>query len=81
MEVKKCFKCGKEKSLDEFKIDRMKYQLPSDKGRCKVCKDCDLFRAMMTKSICRYNFELKKFEVIKFETRDEVYDYVTKRVD
>lgn len=75
MDSKKCFRCKIEKPLSEFDVDRMKYQLKNDKGTCKVCKDCEFQRALELLSVCRFNFETEKFEVIKFKDIKEVYVY------
>jgi hypothetical protein len=79
MESKKCFTCKIEKPLNQFDIDRMKYQLKSDKGTCKVCKECELNKALKTLSIIRYNFEIMKFEIINFDNADEVLNYFNKK--
>jgi predicted metal-binding protein len=79
MESKKCFTCKIEKTLNQFDVDRMEYQLKTDKGTCKVCKDCELNKALKTLSIIRYNFEIMKFEIINFNNHDEVLNYFNKK--
>jgi predicted metal-binding protein len=79
MESKKCFTCNIEKPLNQYDIDRMKYQLKSDKGTCKVCRECNVNKALKTLSIIRYNFEIMKFEVINFDNTDGVLNYFNEK--
>ena len=69
---KKCFLCKELKHLSEYDPDNRKYQLKPDLHTCKVCKVCDLNRALEELSIVKYNFEESKFEVITFETQEDV---------
>jgi hypothetical protein len=43
----------------------MKYSIPSDKGRCCVCRLCNAKEVYRDGNFTQYNFEIKKFEVIK----------------
>lgn len=43
----------------------MKYSIASDKGRVLVCRTCNVKEVYTTGSYVQYNFEIKKFEVIK----------------
>jgi hypothetical protein len=47
-------------------------------GTCKVCKKCELERTLKDLSTVKYNYELEKFEVIKFNNEKEVYDFFLK---
>lgn len=75
MKSKKCFRCKIEKSLDKFQEDKRKYQLPSDLATCKVCIECNIERALEDLSLVFFNFEENKFEVVKFEDKEEVIKY------
>jgi hypothetical protein len=72
---KKCFLCKELKYLSEYDPDNRKYQLKPDLHTCKVCKKCDLNRALEELSIVKYNFEESKFEVITFENKNQVIEY------
>ena len=72
---KKCFSCKIEKPLSQFKPDKRKYQLKADKKTCKVCNSCEFDRASKDLSVVRFNFEIEKFEVIKFENKEQVLKY------
>jgi hypothetical protein len=63
------------KPLSEYDPDRRKYQLKPDMNTCKVCKICDYNRALDELSIVRYNYEIEKFEVIQFNSKEEVIEY------
>jgi len=76
--MKKCFRCKLQKSLSAFDVDRRKYQLPSDLGTCKVCIKCNLERALKDLSTIKFNFEDNKFEVKKFENKEEAIKYFDK---
>lgn len=80
-ETKKCFACKKELPLTYFAVDRRKYQLKSDKGTCKVCFDCEEERALKTLSLIRFNFQKNEFEIITFETKEDVYNYFTHKIE
>lgn len=77
--MKKCFHCKIEKPLEEFNIDRRKYQLKADKGTCKVCNKCYREKSIKDKSVIFFNFETDKFEIIKFETEQEVINYLDEK--
>jgi hypothetical protein len=72
METKQCFTCKQELPLSEFDIDRKDYQVKADKGTCKVCKECEYKRAVEQMSTIKFNFGTNKFDIINFETVDEV---------
>ena len=78
MESKKCFTCKQELPLSDFDVDRRKYQLKSDKGTCKVCKECEYKRALEQMSTIKFNFDTNKFDIINFETVDEVNKFFNK---
>jgi hypothetical protein len=73
--MKNCFRCKELLPLSDFEVDNRKYQLKADMGTCKVCKKCELERALKDLSTVKYNYELEKFEVIKFNNEEEVYDF------
>jgi hypothetical protein len=75
--MKNCFLCKELLSLEEFDVDNRKYQLKADMGTCKVCRKCELERAIRDLSTVKFNYETNKFEVIKFENEDEVREYYT----
>jgi hypothetical protein len=72
LEKKQCFNCKKYLILDKFSLDRRKYQLPPDKGRCKVCIKCDRERSIKNMSTIRFNFEENKFETIEFKSINQI---------
>lgn len=76
MESKKCFYCKIEKPLSDFKIDRRKYQIKSDLGTCKSCKQCFLEQSIKDLSVIYFDFELNKFVIEKFETAEEVIKFI-----
>ena len=76
--MKNCFRCKELLPLSDFKVDNRKYQLKADMGTCKVCKKCELERTLKDLSTVKYNYELEKFEVIKFNNEKEVYDFFLK---
>lgn len=80
MDSKKCFQCKKELLLSEFDIDRRKYQIKADKGRCKVCKECEYMNALRDMSVIRFNFDENKFIITKFETKKEVNNFFNKKM-
>jgi len=43
----------------------MKYSIPSDKGKVCVCRLCNAKEVYKEGSYVQYNFDIKKFEVIK----------------
>lgn len=51
-----------------FRRNRMKYSLPSDKGRTVECRCCTVNRFVKQQGeVVKYNFEIRKFQVIKQE--------------
>lgn len=72
VEEKVCFTCKVSKKLGLFNIDRRKYQLPSDKGRCKVCISCERDRALKEMSVIRFDFDLNDFKITRFKSKEEV---------
>jgi len=76
--MKKCFRCKELLDLSEFDVDNRKYQLKADMGTCKVCKSCEIDRAIKDLSTVKFNYETNKFEVIKFENEDDVKRYYGK---
>lgn len=79
MSVKKCFACKESKQLSDYESDNRKYQLSADLKTCKVCKQCELEKALTDLSCCRYNYETNKFDVIKFDSEEDVRDYFRER--
>jgi len=72
LEKKQCFQCKKHLILDRFSLDRRKYQLPTDKGRCKVCIKCNKNNALKDMSTIRFNFKENKFETIEFKSKNQI---------
>lgn len=79
--MKKCFLCKELLPLEEFDVDNRKYQLKADMGTCKVCRKCELERAIRDLSTVKFNYETNKFEVIKFENEDEVREYYDRQTN
>ncbi len=79
--MKKCFLCKELLPLEEFDVDNRKYQLKADMGTCKVCRKCELERAIRDLSTVKFNYEINKFEVIKFENEDEVREYYDRQTN
>lgn len=77
---KKCFLCKELKHLSEYDPDNRKYQLKPDLNTCKVCKVCDLKRAIESLSVTRYNYEIEKFEVINFKDEEDVKRYYASKI-
>jgi hypothetical protein len=77
---KKCFLCKVLKPLSEYDPDNRKYQLKPDMNTCKVCKVCELKRAIESLSIVRYNYEIEKFEVINFKDEEDVKRYYASKI-
>ena len=78
METKQCFTCKQELPLSDLDVDTRKYQLKADKGTCKVCKECEYEKALVDMSTIKVNFETNKFDIINFETVDEVNKFFNK---
>ena len=70
--MKECFNCKRNLPLSEFNKSNRKYQLKSDLGVVKVCKICNFEKAIKILSLVNFNFESNKFEVINFESINEV---------
>ena len=47
----------------------MKYQRESDKGRVKVCRVCNFKKWTKLGEGWFFNYEIKKFEKVTFESR------------
>lgn len=75
LDSKKCFYCHAIKPLEFFKINNRKYQVAKEKGRCVACTQCDYNRAVERMGVVRFNYELGKFEVINFETIEELNSF------
>jgi len=73
--TKQCFNCKVYKNLTDFDIDNRKYQLKVDMGRCKVCIQCEITKTLADLSCCRFNYDTNKFEVIKFDNKEQVLLY------
>lgn len=76
--MKKCFGCNKKYPLFMFQKDKMKYQIPSDKGRVKVCRICCYKRWSKDMKAWVYDFEIKKFQKVEFKSKFEVLKRVIK---
>ena len=68
METNECFHCKIKKPLEDFDINRRKYQIKADKGRCIGCKQCYREKSIKDKSVILFNFEINNFDIIKFKT-------------
>ena len=78
METKKCFSCKEILPLNAYKPDKRKYQLKNSKGRCVVCHECCLEKALEKMSCIRFDYELDKFVVHNFENEQEVIEFYKK---
>lgn len=72
--TKECFNCKVEKPLSCFE-PAVKFVLRSDYGTCRVCRECEFKRALKDKSKVSFNIITEKFEVLRFETDQEVIKY------
>lgn len=62
---KTCFTCKRTKPLFLFKLNKMKYQIKSNKGVVTECRVCSVKRLYKQDGyVVKYNFELKKFQVV-----------------
>lgn len=75
-ETKKCFYCKIEKPLEDFSINKRKYQVKQEKGRCISCKQCFLEQSIKDLSVIYFDFELNKYIIEKFETAEEVIKFI-----
>ena len=72
VEVKKCFTCKRKYPLFFFLDDDSKYQVKAEKGKCKVCRFCNIKSSLKTNSIFARvdgkftTIEMSKFEIIKY---------------
>lgn len=74
--TKKCFYCKIEKPLDCFSINKRKYQVKADQGRCISCKQCFLEQSINDLSVIYFDFEFNKYIIEKFETSEEVIKFI-----
>jgi hypothetical protein len=72
LDFKQCFSCKKELSLNKFPHDFRKYQRESDKGKCKVCINCEEDKALINLTVIRFNTDINKFHIISFNSKKEV---------
>jgi hypothetical protein len=56
----------------------MRYQRESDKGRVKVCRVCEYKKLNQIREGWFFNFSIKKFEKITFETKWQIIKKVLK---
>jgi hypothetical protein len=61
-----------------FGKTNMKYQRESDKGRVKVCRICEYKRWNKVREVWMFNFSIRKFEKITFESRWDIFKRVIK---
>lgn len=64
--------------LENFTENKRQYTLKTDLGRNRVCKLCTFERSVKSKSLIQYNFEIRKFDNIKFDDIGKVAEYFTK---
>lgn len=76
MDKKICFACKQNLSLEDYCDSNMKYQLKSDLGKVRVCKVCNFKKAVENLKLVNYNFEDKKFEVITFDSKKDVIEWL-----
>jgi len=75
METLRCFTCKTEKPLSKYKDNKRHYQIKANKGKCIVCKLCSFQKALNELSVIRYNFEEKRFDIIRFKDYAEVAEF------
>lgn len=75
----RCFKCSTNKDDSEFSLNRMKYQIKAYKGKCFMCKDCQVSEAVKRGGTAYYDFEEKTFKVIELKTKQEAVDFFNSR--
>jgi hypothetical protein len=61
--------------LNEYTDNKRGYTLKTDMGKNRVCKICNFDSAVKKKSLVKYDYEQKKFEVITFNNIGEVGEY------
>jgi hypothetical protein len=76
--MKKCFRCEWRLPLFLFGKDGMRYQRESDKGRVKVCRVCEYKKLNQVREGWFFNFSIKKFQKITFETKWQIIKKVLK---
>ena len=76
--MKKCFTCNIRFPLFMFGKTNMKYQRESDKWRVKVCRICEYKRWNKVREAWMFNFSIRKFEKITFESRWDIFKKVIK---
>ena len=81
METKKCFSCKEILPLNAFKPDKRKYQLKNSKGRCVICHECSLQKAIEIMGCIRYDYENSKFISYNFETKEEVIEFFKREME
>jgi hypothetical protein len=70
--MKKCFNTKNNLPLFLFKKDSSKYQIQADKGRCKVCRICDLKKSLKHGGVFarfenKYQFQkMNRLQIIKY---------------
>lgn len=74
--MKKCFYCKIEKPLEAYQVNNRKYQVKADKGRCISCKQCFMEQSIKDLSVIYFNFEINKYEIVKFETKEQVIKFI-----
>jgi hypothetical protein len=81
MNTKQCFNCKERLPIEDFQPDNRKYQVPADKGKCKVCIKCTLKKAIVNLEVFHFCFEANDFITVKFENSIEVINYFKKLQD
>lgn len=61
-----------------FRKDNMKYQIPSDYRRCKVCRICRWVKINKEGNFVEYNFITNKFEVIQVKSKFQILKQILK---
>lgn len=75
-ETKRCFRCKKLRTLDKFKVNRMRHKIASDKGRCIVCVKCDRVRVLSELWATRFDFEQRQFVVHRFKNKNQALNFL-----
>ena len=76
--MKKCFDCQRTYPLFMFFKSKMGYQRPNDYGVVKVCRICNDKKWSRDMSAWLYDFNINKFQLIKFKNKWEILKNVLK---
>ena len=73
--MRKCFRCHEMLPVSAYNPNGRKYQISVYLGRCLSCKKCMIKLAQEDMKAVRINPETDKFEVVKFNSIDEIIEF------